>query len=385
MPRPTEGKPPVTTAPPFRRLRHPRTVLLITGLPLMALLGVAAVPGHALAAPATTTALTTSAATTAQAASAASAAKPLRVASYNIRCANCFDHGKNEGTWAQRRGAVVAVIRSQNLDVLGVQEASQGRIYDSATGKKNISQFEDLRARLGGPWRLTNTKRYNCVKDMSPNKCKYASKGASKGTRILYNSDRVQLVSQGSALLPKPKPEDVRSVAWAVLKQRSTGRSFMFSNVHLAADGAKNYSIRKKQAQVAVAAVKAHNPKKLPVIAVGDWNSSRFADPTNAPYDVYRKAGFVDPLGGKYDTTKTAPGATVQKRIRTWVSSSNRYTRKAPAHKNWINGSYIDYLMTTPMQVSEWETVAKLDKNGNFIGRIPSDHNMIRATVYLPR
>jgi hypothetical protein len=98
---------------------------------------------------------------------------------------------------------------------------------------------------------------------------------------------------------------------------------------------------------------------------------------------VYVKAGFVDPLGGKYKTHKPA-GATVEHKVRTWLNSSNGgWARTAPGHKSWGLGSYIDYILTTKMRVSEWETVAKLDKNGKFIGTIPSDHNMIRATVWL--
>ena len=49
-----------------------------------------------------------------------------------------------------------------------------------------------------------------------------------------------------------------------------------------------------------------------------------------------------------------------------------------------MNGSNLDYILTSRMRVSEWETVAAMDANGSFIGRIPSDHNLIRATVYLP-
>ena len=36
------------------------------------------------------------------------------------------------------------------------------------------------------------------------------------------------------------------------------------------------------------------------------------------------------------------------------------------------------------MRVEEYEVVMKLDANGRFVGVIPSDHNLIRATVYLP-
>jgi endonuclease/exonuclease/phosphatase family metal-dependent hydrolase len=357
------------------RARH--GLLLGFALVLAVPLGAAA-PGTATAAPAVSQVTTTA---TSQ---AASASAPLRVASYNVRCANCGGSAKNDGSWSQRRGALVASIKSQHLDVLGVQEASQGRIHDSATGNKNLSQFDDLRARLGGSWKLTNSKRYNCVKDSSPNHCTYAAKGASKGTRILYDSSRIELLAAGSARLPEPSSGTERSVAWAKFRQRSTGKSFMFSDLHATSED-KYYSYKKQQAQVALNTLKNHNPDKLPMIAVGDWNSSRFERPANAPYDVYRNAGFVDPLGGKYRTTKTAPGATVEKRIQTWLNSANHYTRKAPGHPGWVNGSYIDYIMTTPMRVSEWETVAHLDKKGNLVGRIPSDHNMIRATVWLPR
>ena len=41
-------------------------------------------------------------------------------------------------------------------------------------------------------------------------------------------------------------------------------------------------------------------------------------------------------------------------------------------------------MVSRGVQVPEWETVADLDKAGNLEGIIPSDHNMLRATVVLP-
>ena len=35
------------------------------------------------------------------------------------------------------------------------------------------------------------------------------------------------------------------------------------------------------------------------------------------------------------------------------------------------------------MEVPEWETVVKTDKSGKLVGRIPSDHNMLRATTVI--
>ncbi len=316
-------------------------------------------------------------------ASARVASAPLRVASYNIRNANTYEKHANEKRWADRRGAVVSAIRGQDLDVLGVQEASQGLLSDATSQRNRTSQFDDLVARLGGGWRVTNDRHYNCANTDSPNRCAKVDQGASGGTRILFDSDRVELLAQGSERLPVPKGKGESYTAWAQLRQRSTGKRFMVANLHTVGTDAQ-HAYRTSQAKVALAALRDHNPGGLPMIALGDWNSSRFEKPSNGPYDVFVKAGFVDPLGQRY-RSHAAVRPTAEKRVRAWINSSNPgWSRTAPNHKSWGQGSYIDYLLTTKMRVSEWETVARLDKRGKFVGVIPSDHNMIRATVWLP-
>ena len=129
---------------------------------------------------------------------------------------------------------MVATIKAANLDVVGLQEAQQSWLKDAAGKPIDLSQFEDLAARLGSPWRLTNTKRNNCVKDTTPTNCVYADRGASKGTRILYNADRVELLAAGSKALAYAKAESTqRFVTWAVFRQRSTGQKFFFADAHL--------------------------------------------------------------------------------------------------------------------------------------------------------
>ncbi|MBB3327855.1 endonuclease/exonuclease/phosphatase family protein [Microlunatus antarcticus] len=324
-------------------------------------------------------------------------AAPLRAASFNIKCANCFSGLPNEGRWEDRRQAVVDTIRGQDLDVLGVQEAGQSWLKgpDGKSLSPSLTQFEDLRNRLGGSWTLSNANRNNCVKSTTPSSCVYKDQGASQDTKILFDASRVQLLDQGSKKLPFVDPDDNdRYVAWAQFRQRSTGNRFMFATTHL--EGTKDkagstafYDLRRTQTEVSIAAVKEHNPENLPVVFNGDFNSSRFAhdySPTNAPYDVLVKAGLVDPLGAAFSTTKTAPGATVGKRINTWVDSFNEFNLVVNNHKQWINGSYIDYMFVSPsIKVPEWETVVKMDANGQFVGTIPSDHNMIRASLVLPK
>ena len=51
---------------------------------------------------------------------------------------------------------------------------------------------------------------------------------------------------------------------------------------------------------------------------------------------------------------------------------------------SYTNGTQLDFIFLTKMRVSEYEVVVNVDSSGHFVGRIPSDHNMIRATVWLP-
>ncbi|SER32916.1 endonuclease/exonuclease/phosphatase family protein [Microlunatus flavus] len=323
------------------------------------------------------------------------AAEPVRVASYNIKCANCFSGVPNELRWEGRRQAVVDTILGQHLDVVGLQEAGQSWLKDESGKSISLSQFEDLRNRLGGTWTLTNANRNNCVKSTTPSNCVYKDQGASQDTKIIFDSARVAMLDQGSKQLPFVDPDDnARYVAWAQFRQLSTGNRFMFASTHLEptkdkAGSTAFYDLRRTQTEVALAAVQEHNPEHLPVVFVGDLNSSRFAhsySPTNAPYDVLVKGGLVDPLGAAFGTTKTAPGATVVKRINTWVDSFNDFNRTVNTHPSWVNGSYIDYIFVSPtIKVPEWETVVDKDANGDFVGTIPSDHNLIRASLVLPR
>ena len=281
---------------------------------------------------------------------------PLRVGSYNIMCENC---SAGKATWAKRRGPLVDSIRSQDLDVLGVQEASIGRIPGGGT------QYMDLIKRLGSPYKLTEYGR-----KVSPD------------NRIIYNSQRVKLIKQGVVALPKGASR--RFLAWAVLEQKSTGKRFFFSSTHLEPkDGRKAWNTRNRQANAIVSATR-RLAGDLPVVAVGDYASTKWEKWGNKPYDIMQAAGFRDPLGNAYRSHNSAPGAFVEKRINTSFSSYNMYKRKARNFAGDVNGSNNDYIFVTEMRVAEYEIVVEVNSAGRFIGVIPSDHNLIRATVFLP-
>ena len=313
-----------------------------------------------------------------------SGSKPLTIASFNVRCANCFKSQNLERPWSERRGVVVASILEHKPDVIGIQEASQGWLV-SGGEKINLSQFEDLRNRLrsgGTPYEVTNPHRNNCENSTTPTNCTYQDRGASKGTKVFFNTDTVKLISQGSKKLPQCSGCNERYVAWAVLEQKSTGQQFFFAETHIE-HGADYYNLRKSQTEAMMAEVERRRPAGLPAFVVGDLNSTRYATPANAPYDEVVSHGFVDPLGHTYKSPKVSSKATAEQRIRAHYNSHNNFIRTVPHFAPDENGSNLDYIFTTPMRTLGWETVLKLDSSGKLAGTIPSDHNMLVATVLM--
>lgn len=316
---------------------------------------------------------------------------PLRVASFNVKAHNSFHDLPNELPWLQRRAAVAALIKRQAPDVIALQEAQQSRIRNADGTLSKLAQMEDLVNRLGSPYKLVNRYRYDCVKSTTMTRCVKKDRQASRGIRIVYNSHELTLKSYGAKRLAYISADDMeRYVSWAIFRQRDSGKDFMFVDVHfentddLVPGTTKYYENRKTQTRQSLAEVKAHNPKGLPVIFAGDLNSTKSSVPDNAPYDIMRSAGYTDPLGNTYKSTKIASWATAEKRINARYNSYNRWLLTPPKSSN-PNGSYFDYIFTSSqMRVSEWETAMTLNPDGTYKGVIPSDHHLIRATVWLP-
>jgi endonuclease/exonuclease/phosphatase family metal-dependent hydrolase len=299
----------------------------------------------------------------------------LRVASFNIRVANASKHPRNrrEKSWNVRAGAIVSQILREQIDVIGVQEASAGRIPGGS-----VSQFQDLANRLGEPYKLTNTESY-CLVDPA-GEC---TNGAGLSDRILYNSARLELVRQGSRALDtrSQRSGSSRHATWAEFRDLVTQKEFFFVSTHLE-PGANKVGRHRSQANQILAEIAGQNPNNLPVIVVGDWASTRFSK-NNTAHDVFVGAGFVDPLGNTRKQ-RTLAAAVAPSLINVRYSSLNNFKAKPQTLKHYAMGSYIDYIMVrggvTPV---EWETVLDLTSRGKFAGVIPSDHNMIKLTVQL--
>ena len=316
----------------------------------------------------------------------------LTVASFNVKCASCLtmpiqDRPALELPWVDRRADVAKTIVSRRPDIIGIQEASQAWIYED--GKQiNRSQFEDLlrqiRANGGSSYALANTHRNNCVNSSTPTRCVYKDQGASKGTKIIYDTATTTLLESGSYRLESAGANrNERYLAWAIVQDKESGQKYFFADTHLE-PGREFYAVRKTQAEQLIAEVERQNTDDLPVILVGDLNSTRYFEPTNAPYDTFIAAGLVDPLGHTYKSPAISPLATAEKRIHANYNSFGNFSPVQRRYGENENGSNLDYILTSPMRTIHWETVVNVGPDGDIVGPIPSDHNMLVARLLVP-
>lgn len=284
--------------------------------------------------------------------------QPLTIGTYNVRCDKC-----GNPPWVQRRAAIAGSIASHGLDVVGLQEAQQ-----STPRGVGIPQFADLMRQLDvreGGWKITD-QRVN----------------GTLGVRIIYNTRAVRLVKAGATRYSNQLSGHEfrqRFYTWAIFTQRSSGKDFLFVNTHLEP---RSVAVRLSQVRQ-LAADAARLRGKLPAFVVGDLNASQYS--VYGAHQALTGAGFVDPLGVMPSSHQPSKDATVEKRINTHLDSFNNFgSRPSGSVSHPLNGTYIDYIFSTPMRVLEYENVVDLDASGQFRGGAPSDHNMLRAVVGLP-
>ncbi|WP_162891115.1 endonuclease/exonuclease/phosphatase family protein [Aeromicrobium sp. A1-2] len=272
---------------------------------------------------------------------------PLRVASFNVL-------KSSKANWSARRLAIAETIRSQEVDVAGLQEATP------VTVAGGIRQYADIVRVLGPDWALTED-----------------SKGATGEARTVYNTKRLELVDHGYEEIPGSTRFGVmRYITWAIFEQKSTAKRFVFLNTHFVTSKASSrFSHRTASAGQMVRLANSISKGELPVVMAGDFNSAAHRNNSNGVYRTITGGGFVDPLirSGKLGAAEKLTNADLK--------TVNKYARQP---RRDASAPMIDHIFVSPMRVLEWETVAKLDGSGRFIGTIPSDHNMIRLTVYLP-
>jgi endonuclease/exonuclease/phosphatase family metal-dependent hydrolase len=312
----------------------------------------------------------------------------LQVASFNIRTMALDSADHPEQRWRSRRDRVVALLRGAATTsnpasgppaVIALQEANQSyRLF----AERCTNQLIDLRNRLnaaGGP-------RYEATSLRT---------SASVGTRILFDTTRLRLERQGSVRLAASGTTHPH-LAWAVFQVRDGGQRFFFGSVHLVPnEDATSPSVRDAEWDRLLALLSDTSlTEGLPIVLGGDFNSPRSGAGANTSALTHLPrmfdAGAGDMLLGDLDpgdrelaTTQARPATPP---VNAHCASMNlfRVAQRCEDDTTRI-GQQIDYLFASnALPVTDWQLVLDLDAAGNWLGTIPSDHNLLRATVTLP-
>lgn len=286
----------------------------------------------------------------------------LRVATFNLSGQHNDRKAKGEQrVWAQRLPAVASQIVRESPDVIGLQEAYQRTLqYDSLRNAVNQAGYS-----------------YQVVD---------RAKSASNGTRIMYNSDTVTLLDKGAfAYSNQARGKTTRYMVWATFRHNESGKEFFFANTHLSPDST---SVKVREWRELISKVKSLNTRDLPVIVVGDFNTSKFSPETKSLLPAMKNAGFGDVMNQQYKVNPPV-NPRAEEVVNGWVNSFNDFRRDMSAYSyrgaRHKVGNGIDWIFATnSLRVKQWKVVIDFDPDTKRVkGVIPSDHNMITAIVVL--
>jgi endonuclease/exonuclease/phosphatase family metal-dependent hydrolase len=307
----------------------------------------------------------------------------IRVASFNVK--NVLFARNPTKDWSKRREVIIEQVRRERIDILGIQEAHPGR-YLSVDYPDGPNQYLDLRNGLrkaGGDWQVTSAASYNCKNSKSWQNCSFKDRAASRSTRILYNTKKVELLDRGAILYDKQKAED-RYLAWAVFRIRQTGKKLLFTTTHLTSASEK---VRLRQWRQMIREIERLRGRK-PVIATGDLNVQKYHPIAAKMLPAMKQAKIPDVLNQEYRVNPSVPRA--RRLVNAWINSYN-HGRKDVSTFSYDDqrhkiGNGIDWVFASRrLDVESWEVVVDYDPETLKVqGPLPSDHNMVKATVRLP-
>jgi endonuclease/exonuclease/phosphatase family metal-dependent hydrolase len=256
-------------------------------------------------------------------------AAPLTVMSFNIRYGTAND-GDNH--WMKRREQLFALLREQQADVIGLQEALHGQID------------EILRAVPG---------------------YEYVGVGRSDGRQageyaaILYRTARLQ-VRRSDTFWFSDTPGVVKSTSWGNQIERictwayfedRDGPAFYLYNVHL---DHQSQPSRERSAALLLARIAARDPR-APVVVTGDFNAGE-----GNPAAVAMRASFRDSF------RVLQPDAAE-------VGTFNGFTM------GQTSGDKIDFVFVEPGTEVLDAAIVRAARDG----RYPSDHFPVTARIRL--
>ncbi|HYO38940.1 MAG TPA: endonuclease/exonuclease/phosphatase family protein [Nocardioidaceae bacterium] len=367
---------------------HGRTLLRIAGPTLTCALAAALTTG--LTGPTASASAAHGAGGASVGAVAAAARTPgadIRVASFNVQSVSLDRTSGARRPWKVRRATVIRQILQERVDVIGLQELNPSNVFRSrlVAGTNMMLDLRNGLNRSGGRYRLNSNAAVNCARAASSYRCRFAYRAASGSERILYNTRTLTQLRRGFVRYSRQGVgAKMNGMVWSVLRSRVNGKRFLFTSTHL---DARSRSTRVAQWQQMIAAIKRLRGN-MPVVSVGDFNAHKFDPITRTMLPAMKRAGVGDVLNQQYRVNPSR-GVRAERRVHAWVNSYNHSSRNVAGygypHARSKTGVSIDYIFASNrLRVKEFKVVLNFDPRTLRVrGVLPSDHNMLRATVVL--
>jgi endonuclease/exonuclease/phosphatase family metal-dependent hydrolase len=254
----------------------------------------------------------------------------LRIATSNLRCDTNSD---SLNAWQYRKDNVNALIRHHNLDIFGTQEGFLHQLQD-------ICRLPEYAYTGGG---------------------RDDGKNAGEHSAIVYKKDRFEILESGNFWLSETpdvpgKGWDAtccnRICSWAKFKEKKTGKTFYFFNVHFDHQG----RIAQRESGKLMVKKMQEIAKNNPVISTGDFNST----PDSEQIQILSSY-----LNDSRKVTKSPP-----------YGPEGTFTSR---FANPISQERIDYIfVSNGIDVLTYASVT--DNNGKYY---PSDHIPVIADIVL--
>ena len=215
----------------------------------------------------------------------------LSVISFNIRVRGGLSELINPNSWSRRRSATPAMIKDQCPDIFGVQEALSDQLTYVGGELPNYSYVGVGREDGKEIIEITDPEESGEI------------------MAIFYNTSKIKLLEWGTYWLSETPDETSigwdagyrRTMTWAKMETKYSGKKFFYVNTHLDSDGAL---ARKNGLKLILDKIAEKNTDNLPVVLTGDFNII----PTDSVLDdVLGKAEMLD---ARTTATKTDNLAT---------------------------------------------------------------------------
>jgi len=263
----------------------------------------------------------------------------LKVVTFNIRYANPAD-GVN--VWANRRDLVYRVLRAEDADTAGLQEALITQLQDLDVG---LPEFQ--RVGVGRDDGMT----------------------AGEFSAILYRASRFDVASSGTFWF-SDTPDvpgsstwgnaSIRICTWARFVDKATGRAFYQFNVHL--DNVSQPA-NEKSVQLLMKRVTERQVPTDPFVVTGDFNSGESNLVIHYMTGAASIGAVANPIPLVDSFRQLYPNATGVGTFHNFLGSTG--------------GDKIDFIFMGPGENALAAAIVHTQENG----RYPSDHYPVTAAI----